>query len=98
MSRQTPADTWCGFSSCTGIYPLNRHKIPDHRYAPSMTTDNSVPTSSAVDQTTAAAATTVMMNVNASDLSTPEGLTFDAPAPGTELMIVVHHETVETSG
>ena len=64
-----------GFS-CTGIYPFDREKIPDFRYAPSLTTDNSVTHDSS-------STTTHTLVVP----SGTEEFTFEAPATGEELII-----------
>ena len=67
-----------GFN-CTGIYPFNRNRIPDYRYAPSATTDNS-----ATYESASATTRTVSIQIEAEDI------VFDPPAIGEELIIELH--------
>jgi len=67
-----------GFN-CTGIYPFNRNRIPEYRYAPSATTDNSAAYESASITTH-----TVSFQIGSEDVI------IEPPAIGEELIIELH--------
>jgi len=67
-----------GFN-CTGIYPFNRNRIPEYRYAPSATTDNSAAYESASVKTH-----TISVQLGSEDII------FEPPAVGEELIIEIN--------
>ena len=64
---------------CTGIYPFNRNRIPEYRYAPSATTDNSATYESASMTTP-----TLSFQIGSEDII------FEPPTIGEELIVELH--------
>ena len=64
---------------CTGIYPFNRNRIPEYRYAPAATTDNSATYESASITTQ-----TLSFQIGSEDVI------FEPPASGEELIVELH--------
>jgi hypothetical protein len=64
---------------CTGIYPFNRNKIPDFRYAPSLTTDNSI-----VDESVGQRSHNVYVQPGSDGL-----VIFDPPEVGEEVIVEI---------
>lgn len=75
-----------GFS-CTGIFPLNRNKIPEYRYAPSLTTDNSDIAAADQDGVAPLSSRRIVVRPDQSD-----EVVFDPPAVGEEVIIEIISE------
>ena len=89
---------------CTGIFPLNRDRIPEYRFTPSLTTDNTTDEPSSLSDSTLSAppATSSAADSNESNrehshssqsvrtVHIVEGAAFKPPAVGEELLVIIH--------
>ena len=82
-----------GFRS-TGIYPLNRNAIPEYRYAASLTTDCDA---SVMDEAVGGPSTTVIRTIVIDQNCDNDGITFNPPNIGEEVIIQIHGEEVRPS-
>jgi len=79
---------------CTGIFPLNRHRIPEFCFTPSLTTDNASDEVSASSVSTPSTAVVHTLHVAAGS----EDIIFDPPGIGEELSVLIHSEVDGSPG
>ena len=95
---------------CTGTFPLNRDQVPEYRFTPSLTTDNTTDEPSSLSDSILSAppATPSAADGNASNrehshssqsvhtVHIIEGTAFKPPAVGEELLVIIHSALGQT--